>query len=216
MEAAQLIAECHYFAGLSGANRAALVRACERVAYGKAEMVFREGQPVTAVYLVSVGCIQLIRATPNGREVVIKTCEAGEIFAEAALLKEGTYPVTACVVQDAVLFRIPKGHFTDLMRLDSFRTDFEVGLMQRVRYLTERIAYLTGYDPADRFFHFLREHYGTQDSYCIAIPKTAIAHEVGVTPESFSRLLRQLSDDGTIEWNGDTLCVRAGFWDMHP
>lgn len=213
MEAAQIIAECHYFAGLSESNRAALARACERVAYTKADLVFREGQPVTAVYLVSAGCIQLIRATPNEREVVIKTCEAGEIFAEAALLKEGTYPVTACAVQDSILFRIPKAHFTDLMRMDSFRTDFEVGLMLRVRYLTERIAYLAGHDPADRFFHFLREHYGPKSTYCIAISKTAIAHEIGVTPESFSRLLRQLSDEGTIEWHGDTLCLRAGFWD---
>ncbi len=215
MDAAQILAESHYFAGLSEANRAILARACERVSYAKGEMVFLEGQPVAAVYLVSVGCIQLIRMAPNGREVVIKTCEAGEIFAEAALLKGGTYPVTANVVQDSVLFRIPKAHFIGLMREDSFRTDFEIGLMLRVRYLTERIAYLTGYDPADRFFHFLQEHYGRKNTYHIKITKKDIANEIGVTPESFSRLLRKLSDDGTIEWKADTLRLRDDFWQTH-
>ena len=214
MDAAQIIAGCQYFGGLSEPNRVTLARACERVRYAKGEMVFVEGQPVTALYLISEGCIQLIRSTPNGREIVIKTCEAGEIFAEAALLKGGAYPVTANVVQDAVLFRIPKVHFVDLMRQDSFRTDFEIGLMMRVRYLTERIAYLTGYDPADRFFHFLREHYGQKNTYRISITKRDIAGEIGVTPESFSRLLRRLSDEGTIEWKGDTLRLQDDFWQV--
>ncbi|MFU8779739.1 MAG: Crp/Fnr family transcriptional regulator [Kiritimatiellia bacterium] len=209
MEAAQIIAGCQYFGGLSEANQAKLARACERECYRKGELVFHEGQPVTAVYLVSSGCIQLIRMAPNGREVVIKTCEAGEIFAEAALLKGGTYPVTANVVQDSVLFRIPKAHFMDLLRLDGFRTDFEIGLMMRVRYLTERIAYLSGYEPAERFLHFLREHYGAQDTYHIHISKKDIAGEIGVTPEAFSRMIRRLTDEGIIEWHGDTLHVRS-------
>ena len=212
MNAAQIISGCHYFAGLSVENRAALAGACVREAYQKGEMVFREGQAVTGVYLVSEGCIQAVRMAPTGREVVIKTCEAGEIFGEAALLKGGTYPVTANVVRDSVLFRIPKAVFMDLLQRDSFRTDFEVGLMLRIRYLAERIAYLTGYEPAERLFHFLREHYGERDAYRFAIAKKDIAAEIGVTPEALSRLIRRLTDEGTLEWEGDTVRLRDGFW----
>jgi CRP/FNR family transcriptional regulator len=207
VEAAQIIAECPYFAGLSAENRAALVRACVRAAYDKGELVFLEGQAVTGVYLVSGGCIQLVRMTPTGREVVIKTCEAGEIFAEAALLKRGTYPVTANAVRDTVLFRIPKADFLALLRLDSFRTDFEVGLMLRIRYLAERIAYLTGYEPDERLLHFLREHYGEKDCYTITIAKKDIAAEIGVTPEALSRLIRRLTETGALEWTGDRVHV---------
>lgn len=214
MDAARIIADCHYFAGLSESNRVALVRTCERQGYVKGEMVFHEGQPVSGVYLISEGCIQLVRMAPNGREVVIKTCEAGEIFAEAALLKGGCYPVSANVVQDAVLFRIPKADFMDLLQLESFRTDFEVGLMLRVRYLTERISYLISYEPAERLFYFLREHYGEQSTYHLKITKKDIAAEIGVTPESLSRLLRRLSDEGVLEWKGDTLRVRSDCWQV--
>ena len=212
MNAAQIISGCHYFAGLSADNRTALAGACVREAYQKGEMVFHEGQAVTGVYLVSAGCIQAVRMAPTGREVVIRTCEAGEIFGEAALLKGGTYPVTANVVRDAVLFRIPKADFMNLLRQDSFRTDFEVGLMLRIRYLAERITYLTGYEPAERLFHFLREHYGEKDAYRIAIAKKDIAAEIGVTPEALSRLIRRLTDAGVIEWQGDKVRLRKGFW----
>lgn len=207
MNAAQIISRCHYFAGLSAEHRTALARACVREAYGKGEMVFYEGQAVTGVYLVSEGCVQLVRMAPTGKEVVIKTCEPGEIFAEAALLKRGTYPVTANVVRDSVLFRIPKADFLALLRLDSFRTAFEVGLMLRVRYLTQRIAYLTAYEPVERFFHFLREHYGEKQRYTISIAKKDIAAEIGVTPEALSRLVRRLTEEGVLEWVGDTIDI---------
>ena len=212
MDAAHIISGCHYFAGLSAEHRSALATACVREAYGKGEMVFYEGQAVTGVYLVSEGCVQLVRMAPTGKEVVIKTCEAGEIFAEAALFKGGTYPVTANVVRDSVVFWIPKADFLGLLRLDSFRTDFEVGLMLRVRYLTERIAFLTAYEPAERLFHFLREHYGERDSYRITITKKDIAAEIGVTPEALSRLIRRRTEDGTLEWQGDTVRLQEGFW----
>lgn len=216
MDAARIIADCQYFAGLSEANRAALVRACERQRYVKGEIVFHEGQPVSGVYLISEGCIQLVRMAPTGKEIVIKTCETSEIFAEAALIKGGTYPVSANVVQDSVLFRIPKADFMGLLRLESFRTDFEVGLMLRVRYLTERIASLTGCESSERLFHFLREHYGEKDTYQITIAKKDIAAEIGVTPEVFSRLIRRLTDDGTIEWQEDTLRLRKDAGSAKP
>lgn len=212
MDAAHIISRCHYFAGLAAEHRSTLANACVREAYGKGEMVFYEGQAVTGVYLVSEGCIQLVRMAPTGKEVVIKTCEPGEIFGEAALLKGGTYPVTANVVRDSVLFRIPKADFLVLLRMESFRTDFEVGLMLRVRYLTERIAYLTAYEPAERLYHFLREHYGEKDCYRIAIAKKDIAAEIGVTPEALSRLIRRLTEEGTLEWQDDSVRLLGNFW----
>ena len=216
MDAEQIISGCHYFAGLSAGNRAVLAKACVRETYQKGAMVFYEGQAVTGVYLISEGCIQLVRMAPTGREIVIKTCETSEIFAEAALIKGGTYPVSANVVQDSVLFRIPKADFMDLLRLDSFRTDFEVGLMLRVRYLTERITYLTGCESSERLFHFLREHYGEKNTYKITIAKKDIAAEIGVTAEAFSRLIRRLADEGAIEWQEDTLHLRKDAGSASP
>lgn len=210
MDAAHILSGCHYFAGLSAEHRTALAGVCVREVYGKGEMVFYEGQEVTGVYLVSKGCIQLVRMAPTGKEVVIKTCEIGEIFAEAALLKGGMYPVTANVVRDSVLYRIPKADFLALLRLDSFRTDFEVGLMLRIRYLTERIAYLTAYEPGERLFHFLREHYGEKDCYKISIAKKDVAAEIGVTPEALSRLIRRLTEDRILEWEDDTVRLLDG------
>jgi len=212
MDAAQIISGCHYFAGLAADHRSSLARACVEETYDKGEIVFFEGEAVRSVYLVAKGCIQLVRMTAAGKEVVIKTCEAGEIFAEAALLKGGTYPVTANVVRDSILFCIPKEEFLALLQVDNFRADFEVGLMMRIRYLTERIAYLTAHEPAERLFHFLREHYGEKDSYEISIAKKDIASEIGVTPEALSRLISRLSNEGTVTWTGTRLKLQADFW----
>ena len=71
MDAPHIIAQCLYFAGLSAEHRSALARTCVRQVYEKGEVVFREGQPAAGVYLVSEGCIQLVRMAPSGKEVVI-------------------------------------------------------------------------------------------------------------------------------------------------
>jgi len=212
MDALQLITQCEYFRSLSSEHRQALAQLCLETRIRRGERLFLEGEPLAAVFLLSQGSVQLTKATPDGREVVIKTVEPGEIFAEAALVKGGTYPVTANILRNSVLCEIPKKDFLDLLRHEEFRTDFEAGLITRVRYLTNRILYLTAYEVDERFFLFLRQHYGKRQTYRISLSKKDIANEIGTTPESLSRLIRRLTDQGALTWEDDTLSLRSGIW----
>jgi CRP/FNR family transcriptional regulator len=206
------LAACGYFRGLSSDGLATLAAVCRQVDKKKRETVFIEGEKGRAVYLLLAGSVQLAKASESGREIVIRTVVPDELFAEAVLFEEEDYPVTATAIRDSRLCAIPKSDFLRLLREERFRTDFLRTQMRRMRYLADRILYLTTGDAEDRFFGFLAEQYGRKEEYHLAISKKDIAAAIGTTPETLSRLKEKLTARRTVRWEGRTLRLPAGFW----
>ncbi len=206
-----LLGNSEYFKGLSENGSQALADICVRQAAGKGDYLFYEGEKAKAVYVLESGSVQLVKTSEDGREVVIKTVEPGEVFAEAILFM-GKYPVTANVIRKSVVHKIPLPDFRELLNDANFRTDFERGLMQRLHYLAGRISYLTLFDVEDRFFEFLLERYGEKNEYAVSLSKKAIAAEIGTTPETLSRLVQRLESAKELSWKGRTIRLRRTRW----
>ncbi|HKI01113.1 MAG TPA: Crp/Fnr family transcriptional regulator [Thermoanaerobaculia bacterium] len=61
----------------------------------RGEVLFREGEPATALYLVESGRIKLTQLTADGQEVIMRYLAPGDAFAAVALFDRSTYPVAA-------------------------------------------------------------------------------------------------------------------------
>ena len=211
MDILPLLDTCAYFKGLSPKNKKALAAVCVPRAVAKRDIVFLEGEKGQALYLLASGSVQLVKTSAEGKEVVIRTVEPGEVFAEVILFEQETYPVTATAIRKSGLYRLPKKDFLSLLDSSGFRDDFMAFLMKRMRYLADRILTLTACDVEDRFFQFLRDQYGEKETYRLAIPKKDLAAAIGTTPETLSRLIVRLSAEDKISWAGKTLTLKAGF-----
>ena len=88
--------------------------------------------------------------------------------------------------------------------------------MRKQRYLAERVRHLISCDVEERFFLFLEQQYGRREQYSIALSKRDFAAAIGTIPETFSRLLLRLREQGRIRWEGRTLTLPAGFWQGLP
>ena len=208
-----LLKDAAYFGGLSDSRCRALAAACVRREIPKRGYLFLEGEQGSAFFLLGVGSIQLAKTSEAGQEVVIKTVEPGEIFAEVILFERDHYPVSAVALVRSVAWEIPRESFLHLLDHADFREEFIGGLMGRMRYLTGRILSLTAYDVEARFFRFLEEQYGRKDSYDLALSKKDLAAAIGATPETLSRLALRLKKEGRIRWEGRTLHVEPDAWD---
>lgn len=127
----------------------------------------------------------------------------GEPFAEVILFEQHTFPVTAIALKASLLYIIPKAQFICLLSDEQFRNDFIGMLMRKQRYLAERIRFLTMNDVEERFFIFLREQ--QQQSYhnrMGSFSKKDIAAAIGTSPETYSRLLARLVEEGKITITG--------------
>lgn len=205
---------CHIglFEGMSDRNRQALADICLPKHIAKGQTLFVEGVKGLAVYILVTGSIQLYKSAPDGRRVVIKVVKPGELFAEAILFEKDTYPVSAVALKDCLLYLVPKHQFGCLLQDPSFRGDFMGGLMGKLRYLAEQIKYLSSHDVEDRLLLFLEQQYGRKQRFTVTLSKRQVAEAIGTTPETLSRLLLRLRNEGTLRWEGKTVTVADEAW----
>lgn len=178
----------------------------------KRETLFLEGQKGHSMFLLVYGVIQLYKSAPDGRDIVIKVISPGEIFAEVILFEMERYPVSAVALEESLALMLPKRQIHCLLTDEQFRNGFIKMLMKKQRHLTERIYDLTLHDVEERFFLFLGEQYGYKDEYNIQLSKKDIAAAIWSNPETFSRLIQRLKNNGTITWEGRKLSLLPGFW----
>jgi len=167
----RVIGSSPYFRGLSDRNKARLAATCLPETVSKRDYLFMEGEVGHSLYFLETGSIQLMKTSVDGKEVVIKTVEPGEVFAEVILFEQETYPVSAVALRKSTVYKLPKRDFLRLLENVGFRNDFMGVVMGRLRYLANRILYLTSYDVEERFLEFLREQYGEKDRYEVSISK---------------------------------------------
>lgn len=77
--------------------------------------VFLEGDEAKAVSLLAVGRVKVVQETEEGREVILRVIQPGDIFGGAGGWGETFYPATAVALRDAVVLQIPAREFTALV-----------------------------------------------------------------------------------------------------
>lgn len=210
MKAEMLLKESGFFRGLSDRNRNALAALCRPKAVAKREVLFIEGQRGEGLFLLQSGSVQLVKTSAEGREIVVKTVEPGETFAEVVIFEQEAYPVTAVALKKSVVYGILKRDFLRFLGEDAaFRSDFIGMLCRRLRYLADRILYLTACDVEERFFRFLEEQYGRREEYDLTMARKDIAAAIGASPETLSRLLLKLRKERKVVMKGKLLKLPA-------
>ncbi|RPH92204.1 MAG: helix-turn-helix domain-containing protein, partial [Calditrichaeota bacterium] len=76
----------------------------------------------------------------------------------------------------------------------------------------EQIKYLSSYDVDDRFFFFLEERYGKRRRIIPSVSKKDLAAAIGTTPETLSRMLLRLKQEGLVTWEGKAMIINEKFW----
>lgn len=79
------------------------------------EFVFLAGTPAAHVSLLAEGRIKIIRETEDGREVILRVIQPGEIFGGAGIWGEAVYPASAVALDAGVVLQMPVGDFSALI-----------------------------------------------------------------------------------------------------
>lgn len=190
------------FKNISTASKEALAGICSSKTLKKKEFLFREGEDGVSLFILQRGSVQLSKITPEGKEAVIKIVKPGEMFAEVVLFDKSHYPVNAQALQDSTLIAISRRRFVDLLKNDAFRDDFIANLLARLRFLVDQIEYLTNHDVEERLNLFLKNQFGDFETVETTLSKKEVAGAIGTTPETLSRLLKRLTNEGKISWEG--------------
>jgi len=177
-------------------------------------MLFLEGDEGTSVFRLLSGSVRLFRSTPDGREVTIHMVEPGDLFAEIVLFERDTYPVSAAAVEDCLLAVIHRDRIHRLMADEAFRDDFLRDLVGKMRFLSQQLYVLATMDVKQRLIRFLEVRYGRKASITSELSKKDTAAAISVRPETLSRALASLEDDGLLEWKGGSIVLNPAVWEI--
>ncbi len=173
--------------------------------------LFSEGDPCTGFFVVLEGQIRLYRAAPKvGGETTLSVVREGLSFAEAAIFSGGIFPASAVALESTLLAHFPKDYFLALLRADADLC-FKVmeGLAAWHHRLTSQVQQLSGNDSAGRLQNWIKEATAksTDQVIRLKVSKKILAAQLGMAPETLSRLLRQMQERGVIEMQGGRIRI---------
>ena len=189
-----------------------LARICRTVEYTKKELLFLEGEAGRALFFCVSGRIQLYKISPDGKEIVVKLIGPGETFAEVVLFEQKKYPVSAVALKKSRIMILPRDEFHELLGDTGFRENFILMLIQKQRYLVERIRMLSLQDIEERLYYYLKQHYGKSAEISPGLSKKDMAAAIGTVPETLSRVLNRLKIADKLQWEGDTIKINPDWY----
>jgi CRP-like cAMP-binding protein len=213
IETAQALRKHYLFSIMDDGQFSRLLSSVQLQHLSEGDHLFHFGDQAGYFYLLKTGQIQLYRLSPAGEEKVIEIITPGQTFAEAVMfLKAKQYPVSAKAVLESDLFRIEMALFRGLLEESH---ELSLGLLasmsRRLHGAIQDIDQLTLQNARMRVVQLLLSSApeGVQSRYTLEweTPKQILASRLSVRPETFSRILQQLSRKGLISVQGKTVEV---------
>lgn len=182
--------------------------------YRRGEMLFQETDPCAHLLILRAGQVQVFRNTLDGREIALNTIGPGGLVGCAALFVGRAYPASARVVSPkAEVIAIEGDPFLRLLEEEpALARRMIAALAERLTAVASRLESLGSETSPQRVAKWLLEQpsRGQADgrrTVRIEGSKKAVAEGLGMTPETFSRCLRQFSDRGWIEVTGKEIAI---------
>lgn len=174
------------------------------------QWMFSQGDAAGRFYLVLKGQIRLFRLSPEGEEKIIEIVSPGQTFAEALMfLNAPRYPVCASALCATDVISVDARDFAAMLR-ESVDTCFVVlgALSQRLRGLIGEIDNLTLHTAKSRVARYLLARCPKdRRTFELDVRKGVLASRLSVKPETFSRVIKQLSQEDAIEVLGSRITV---------
>lgn len=198
------------FQGLPTEQLAELVQLAIVQTYSRGEILFHQGDPGAGFFVVRSGRIKVFKLSVEGKEQILHVFGGGDHFAEVPALDGDCFPASAAAIEKSEVLFFPRQAFLDLLTqepalainlLKSFARHLRLfsHLVDNLalREVPARLAaYLLGLNPQPN------DADAGAVTVVLDLPKGQLAAKLGTIPETLSRTLAKLSQEGLIEVNG--------------
>ena len=195
------------FSDLSPADLSRMALGCELRRLGRGDTVFHYGEPCEEFHVVVTGQVKLFALSQTGQEKVIELVGPGHSFAEALMFTSKPYILNAQALSSTLLLTVSKQAIvSEIERDPRFCMRMLAGISRRLHGLIHDIESGALQSGVQRVIgYLLREHEMSEnandETFTVALPvsKATIASRLSLTPEYFSKVLRELEEKGLIE-----------------
>jgi CRP/FNR family cyclic AMP-dependent transcriptional regulator len=167
----------------------------------RGDVLFNEGDPPDALFIVLRGRIAIAIANPlDRRESVVALREAGDLFGELGLLDDGPRSAMARALESSTVLEVPFAPVRELFQTDP-RLLWNVTrlLAARLRVMDEVLADSVFLDVTGRTAKRLLELAGEQDEFQLPVTQEELAGMVGASRERVNKAIANFVKLGWIE-----------------
>ena len=171
-------------------------------------LLIRQGQAATHFFLVLEGRVKLFRISVDGQEKVVEIIQAGQTFAEAVMfMQHSVYPVFAETLAATHIVSIPNDLMLQVLSEHPKSCLHLLGhLSIRLHMRLGELETLTLQNATQRFALYLIQQLENRAAESadidLMLPKHLIAARLSMQPETLSRLMARLRDEGLITITG--------------
>jgi CRP/FNR family transcriptional regulator len=183
--------------------------------YEKKAPVFREGERADGFFVVEEGRVKVFKLSPDGKEQVLHLLGPGQSFAEATIFEGGTYPAHAEAISGCSLIFLPKRPFIELLEKNPrIALRMMASLSRWLKRMTDLVESISLRDVETRLVLYLSEELGSRGLPVrdgsvleLEVGKNVLASRLGTVPETFSRTLKKLQEEGKIRVKGKQIRI---------
>lgn len=191
------------FTSLSDDELDGLIQYAQIRQHDKGKLLFLQGEPSSRLYVILRGWVKVYNGLETGEETILQMLSAGDTLLESAVFLNTKAPVSAQVVEEATLLSIPAPMIRKkVMENNPFAVSMLNNVSLRSQRLIHQIEQSRLKSAGDRVGWFLLsqylDHSNESDDGLIELPfdKSVIASYLDMRPETFSRTLKKLKEQG--------------------
>lgn len=214
--ASAALARVPLFHALPEPDLLVLARSTRIRKFRRGEVIFHQGDPGDALFIVAQGRVKISLPSDAGDEAILATLRAGDFFGELALLDGAPRSASATALEPTETLVVPRDRFRDTLEsVPGFR-DALFGLLAReLRRLTTHVEELHFLDMTGRLAARLARLADEQGAVAAdgsvrldgPYTQADLAAMVGSTRQSVNKLLGMFASDGLLRLERDAIVV---------
>lgn len=171
------------------------------------EYIFSAGDPADTLTIVAHGQAKVFQIAANGREQMLRVLQTGDFDGEAALFTSKDRTSFAQALMDTNVCQIHRSDFQNMMKSSP---DLALNMMnafgKRLVKMEQQTTESAVSSVEGRLANYLLETGAglKQDQFELPLKKKDVATYLGTTPETISRKLKSLDNQGLIEKKSNT------------
>lgn len=184
--------------------------------YQTGQIIFYQGNPCLGLYCIESGTVGVRKTDPQGNSVLVRLANAGQTLGYRTFFSGDAYQASAVAMEPCNICFIDRAAVRNLLeRNPSLGMRFLKRMAEDLQHSEN--AYLQGaYLPVRaRLAHLLltlKDHYASMaadGTWTMRMPilKQDIASMLGARPETLSRAIRELEQDGVIQFDEKIVCI---------
>lgn len=207
------------FSRLGEASLDAILRLTRRKRFRKDEIIFHEKEMGDSLFVILHGRVKVAIFGDDGKEVTLSVLSEGDFFGEMSVLDLEPRSATVIAEADCEVLSLQRDDFLRSLEQDPGMSKSLIQVLadrlRKANHQISTLALLDVYGRVARVIQELAEEEGKRlkDGRVVVRRPTHmdIAHRIGSSRETVTRMMRDLEENGHIQTEGREIFLRPDF-----